>query len=669
MTVRTEKTVCPYDCPAACALLADTDGERLLAVRGDPDSHTGGLLCRKMQRYERSVYAAGRILTPMRRTGAKGEGKFAPVSWEEAVDEIVRRWKPILEQYGPEAVLPMYYSGTMGIVQRHCGDAFFNRMGACSLIKTLCCTSQNEGYAAVMGATGCLDPRELRSSDFFLLWGSNVKATRLHTMSVLHEARKAGKRVVLVEVYGADMAPYCDEVVLLRPGTDAALALAMMHVLVREGLADEEFLSRESAGWPELRAALGEYTPAWAGALTGIAPETIESLAREFGAAHAPAILLGSGLSRHGNGGMTVRIITILSALTGAWGRPGGGLCGCDPTPEHCVDRDRITRSDFRKNEPRKVNINLLASALADRERPVKSLFVYGGNPVGSVSNQRGVVAGLSREDLFTVVHERFLTDTARYADLLLPATFSVEHSDCYESYGYCSFGVGRRLVPPSGECRSNWNLFRMLAAAMGYDEPHFGRTEDEAVDDLLDHPCSGLAALGPEALAAIRSGGSVSLPFADHRRWGTASGKMEILNPALAEPLPRYMENYGGVYPLRLVAAPSARTLNSIFLERPDLAPPDGVMALVLNPEDAAARGIADADRVIAFNDLGEVAFVARLSPLMARGAAAAVGIHPSGRSGNGCLVNTLCHERLTDLGESTTLNDNTVEVRRAFD
>ncbi|MFW5488736.1 MAG: molybdopterin-containing oxidoreductase family protein [Desulfovibrio sp.] len=668
--MKTCKTICPYDCPTSCGLVVTTDGQSILKVRGDGDDPVSrGLICRKMQRYEKSIHSPDRILTPLKRVGDKGEGRFAPISWDEAVDTITSRWKQALAETGPESILPFYYSGVMSLIQRNGGDALFNRMGACSLVKTLCASAKGAGYSSVMGKTGCLDPRELKHSDLFIVWGSNMKATRLQSMRDLAKARQQGKRVVLIESYGREMASYCDQVVLVTPGTDGALALAMMHVLLREGLVDKEFLQREAVGFQDFAKTLDTYTPAWAEGITGVPAQTIIELAREFGAASAPAIILGSGNSRHGNGGMTVRLITILSAFTGAWARPGGGLCGCNPGGGPYVDMTRITRPDLRSNTARKVNINMLASALGGEagQAPIRCLHIYACNPVGAVANQEGILRGMSNPDLFTVVHERFMTDTARYADIILPATFSVEQSDCYSSYGYCSFGTSFKVIPAPGECKSNWDIFCLLAKAMGYQESHFDRSEEDLVKELLGNPRQGLQGLSQEEWDVLRTGGVVSIPFVDHTDWQTGAGKMLIVNDALDAPMPHYFANHGGTQPLHLVAAPSSETLNSIFLERGDLVDRRGAMALVMHPDDAAARGIVDGDAVLAFNEQGEVAFCASLTPLVARGTVAAVGVFQTARSANGKLVNTLHHERLSDMGQATTLNDNTVEVRKA--
>lgn len=368
---------------------------------------------------------------------------------------------------------------------------------------------------------------------------------------------------------------------------------------------------------------------------------------------------------------MNSRLITILSAFTGAWGRPGGGLCGCNPGAGPYVDTERVTRPDFRSRPGRVININQASAALESREpgNMIKSLYVYSCNPVGSISDQTAMLRGLSREDLFTVVHERFMTDTARYADIILPATFSVEQTDCYTAYGYCTFGTARKVLEPAGQCKSNWDTFALLAKAMGYEDSYFDRTAEEVLEELLAHPASGLADISVEDRKTLEEGGVISTPFADHGRFLTENGRFRIVNESLADPVPRYAKNHGGTQSLRLVALPAFYTLNSIFEHREELTEKRGAMCLIMHPEDAAERGIADGDQVIVFNELAEVGFRAQLSSLIARGAVAAPGVYSMETAGGELLVNALTHGRLTDLGAATTLNDNTVEVRKYGD
>ena len=670
MAITIRKMSCPYDCPSTCGLLAEIENGRIVKVKNDkthPVSKNG--ICRKMQHYEQDIYSMDRLMKPMRRVGKKGEGKFEPISWNEAVREITDHFKDIIEKWGSEAILPCVYSGVMSDIQRSCGDAFFNRMGALELVKTLCSSAKGAGYDAVVGKTGCLEPTELNDSDLYLIWSCNMAATRLQTLADLQKPANRHKKKILIDVYPNPTAAYCDQVITIKAGTDGALALAMMNVLKNEHLVDKSFVGKYTSGYPEFAETLDAYTPEWAESETGIPAEVIRQLAREFGEAKAPAIILGSGNSRHGNGGMTVRLITILSALTGAWQHSGGGLCGCTPIDTDYVNKSLITRPDFREKAARKININQIGQALAmEGKEAVRGFYVYGCNPANTVSDQQLILKGLEREDLFTVVHERFMTDTARYADILLPATFSVEQTDIYRAYGYCTLGTGRKLVDAPGECKSNWDTFCLLAKGMGYSEDYFDRSEDEMLDILLSHPTKAIAETSDEAKETLRQGGSVVLPFSDHLAFGTETGKMMIVNEKLAEPMPHYTADYSAKcqdWPLHLVAAPSVWSLNSTFLDREQLMTSRKGMTLWLNPEDAKVRKIEDGMSVIAFNELGEVQFTACIDQRVAVGNAVSEGVFASHQTQNGCGFNTLTHGRLSDIGAATTMNDNRIDIR----
>lgn len=670
MAITIRKMSCPYDCPSTCGLLAEIENGRIVKVKNDkthPVSKNG--ICRKMQHYEQDIYSMDRLMKPMRRVGKKGEGKFEPISWNEAEREITDHFKDIIEKWGSEAILPCVYSGVMSDIQRSCGDAFFNRMGALELVKTLCSSAKGAGYDAVVGKTGCLEPTELNDSDLYLIWSCNMAATRLQTLADLQKPANRHKKKILIDVYPNPTAAYCDQVITIKAGTDGALALAMMNVLKNEHLVDKSFVGKYTSGYPEFAETLDAYIPEWAESETGIPAEVIRQLAREFGEAKAPAIILGSGNSRHGNGGMTVRLITILSALTGAWQHPGGGLCGCTPIDTDYVNKSLITRPDFREKAARKININQIGQALAmEGKEAVRGFYVYGCNPANTVSDQQLILKGLEREDLFTVVHERFMTDTARYADILLPATFSVEQTDIYRAYGYCTLGTGRKLVDAPGECKSNWDTFCLLAKGMGYSEDYFDRSEDEMLDILLSHPTKAIAETSDEAKETLRQGGSVVLPFSDHLAFGTETGKMMIVNEKLAEPMPHYTADYSAKcqdWPLHLVAAPSVWSLNSTFLDREQLMTSRKGMTLWLNPEDAKVRKIEDGMSVIAFNELGEVQFTACIDQRVAVGNAVSEGVFASHQTQNGCGFNTLTHGRLSDIGAATTMNDNRIDIR----
>ena len=662
-----KKTICPYDCPTSCGLIVETDGKKIINVKGDKNHPaTQGVICRKMRNYEESIHSNDRILTPLRRTGKKGQGEFKEITWEEALTEITNKWKEIIDKDGPSAILPVYYSGVMSVIHRNCGDALFNKMGACSLIKTLCSSAKVAGYNSVMGNTGALDPRELKDSDYYIVWGSNMKATRIQALPDIINARKLGKKVVLIETYSKPMQGYCDQVILIKPGTDGALALSMMNVMVKENLQDEQFLLEKAEGYEEFKETLKQYTPEWAEGVTGIPKDIIINLAREYASAKSPAIILGSGNSRYTNGGMTVRLITILSIFTGAIKYPGGGICGTSPTSSSYIDTDIVARPDFRENNARMVNLNQVSSALVDEKNPIKSVFVYASNPVGSISNQNKMIRGLMRDDLFTVVHERFMTDTAKYADIVLPATFSVEQDDVYTSYGYCTLATANKVIEPPKECKSNWDMFRLLAKYMGYDDEYFKKTEREIFDELIEKSLEDVENLTQEQKYILKNGGAISTPFENHMDIKTKSGKIQIINDEMEERIPRYTENIGQNYPLNLVAVPSCETLNSIFLEKNKVVGKRGKIKVKINSKDASKRDIKNGDEVVCFNNLGEVGFIAEVTDTVAQNTVIAEGVYNRDFAINGKLVNALHDDRLSDIGEATTLNSNTVEIKR---
>lgn len=662
------RSVCPFDCPDACGLVAEVEGNRVVAVRGDPEHpYSRGSLCPKMTGYDRTVHSPDRLLHPLVRDGRKGEGRFRRASWDEAIRIVAERFREAAARDGAEAILPYSYAGSMGLVQRNAGMAFFHRLGASRLDRTICTPAQNAGWAAVMGETPGPSPEVARDSDLVVLWGINAVATNLHFVARVKEARRRGAEVVLLDTYENDTAAVADRTVLVRPGSDGALALGIVHVLAREGLADEAFLAEETVGWPELRArALADYPPARVSEATGLAPEVIEDLARRLGRARAPFIRVGGGPSRYGNGAMTIRCIVALAAVLGVWNRKGGG-CLASTGSSAAFDLSPFTREDLLARPTRVVNMNELGRALATlRDPPVRAMYVWCSNPAAVAPDQNAVLAGLAREDLFLAVHERFMTDTARFADVVLPATTSLEHADLYRSYGHYCVQRARPAIPPLGEAKANWDVFRLLAAAMGFDEPIFSKTTDEIVDLLLAEPSPWREGIDDVGLA---QGKAVELAVPARPRWATPSGRIELRNPAHREPLPRHLPTYAdaGGLPLRLVTAPALHTLNSTFQERPDLREKAGGMRLRLSPAEARARGLADGDRVVAWSEVGEATFTLSVTARVPPGVAVAEGVfwlaHVPGRRN----VNALTSQRLTDDAGGSTFYDNLVDVRPA--
>ncbi|HEX9053075.1 MAG TPA: molybdopterin oxidoreductase family protein [Anaeromyxobacter sp.] len=663
------RSVCPYDCPDACGLVAEVEDGRVARVRGDPDHpYSRGSLCPKMTGYERTVHSPDRLLHPLVRTGKKGEASFRRASWDEAIALVAARFREVAARDGAEAILPYSYAGSMGLVQRNAGMPFFHRLGASRLERTICTPAQGAGWSAVMGETPGPSPEVARDSDLVVLWGINAVATNLHFVQRVKEARRRGARVILVETYANDTAPIADRTLLVRPGSDGALALAIVHVLAREGLADETFLARETVGWPALRArALAECSPEVASAATGLpAPEIVE-LARALGAARAPFIRVGGGPSRHANGAMNVRSVVALAAVLGAWDRKGGG-CLASTHSAQAFDLAPLVREDLLPRPTRLVNMNQLGHALtALADPPVRAMYVWCSNPAAVAPDQNAVLRGLAREDLFLAVHERFMTDTARFADVVLPATTSLEHADLYRAYGHYTVQRAAPAIPPLGEARSNWEVFRLLAAAMGFEEPLFRMTADEVIDALLARPSPWR---GPELAARLAEGKGIELAVPPGPRWRTASGKIQLENPAEPEPVPRVLPSYqdqDGGGPLRLVTAPALHTLNSTFMDRPELRERNGGMTLKLSPADARARGLADGQRVLAWNGLGEVAFVLRVTDRVPPGVAVAEGVWWIAHAPGDRNVNALTSQRLTDRGQGSTFYDNRIDVRAA--
>jgi anaerobic selenocysteine-containing dehydrogenase len=661
-----QRSTCPYDCPDACGLLVETDGDTVLSVRGDPDhGYTHGALCPKVNGYERTVHAAGRLRTPLLRTGPKGSGAFRPVSWEEAVALIASRWQALVASHGRESILPVTYAGTMGLVQRNAQHPLFHRLGASLLDRTICTPAQDAGWAQVMGTTPGPDPEDAARSDLVLLWGSNALATNIHFLSQVRAARRAGGQAFLIDTYRQPTAPQVDRVFLVRPGSDGALALGVLHLLARQGLLDRPFLEANTVGWADLeREVLPAFTPAHVAGLTGLGVAELEQLAQAYGRARAPFIRLGGGLSRYGNGALTTRALLCLPAAVGAWAKPGGGLLGSTGTGA-AFDLRSLTREDLLPGPTRHVNLNRLGHALTELDGPrVMSIYVSHCNPAAVCPDQNAVLRGLAREDLFTVVHERFLTDTAAYADVVLPAPTMLETADLYRSYGQFFVQRVRPVIPPVGESKSNWETVRLLAKALGFSDEVFSRSADEHIDAILARPSAWLEGLDREGLDAGRP-----VRLAPPRgRWLTRSGRIELRNDALPEPLPVFRPPHSDLepdgLPLRLQTAPSLHRLNSSFTEREELSAKLGPQTLQLGPADAAARGLRDGQAVTAFNALGEVAFVLRVTDAVPPGVAVAEGVH-SLLAGNARNVNALTSQRLTDSGGGSTFYDNRVEVR----
>jgi len=662
----TKPSVCPYDCPDTCGLLVETVAGKAVKVMGDPDHpHTRGTLCSKMIHYEKTVHSPHRLVEPLLRTGPKGTGQFRPITWDEAICIIKGRWQKIIDEYGAESILPYSYAGTMGLVQRNSGEAFFHRLGASRLERTICSSAKGYGWSAVMGATLAPHPQEVAASDLIILWGTNVLATNIHLLHQIREAKQRGAVVWLIETYQSPTAQIADKVILVRPGSDGALALGLMNGLVKHNLVDEKFITDHVQGFDMLKErVLPKYSPEVVSQITGIEIATIEEMTHHYGKARAPFIVLGSGLSRYGNGAMTVRAITCLPAVVGAWAKTGGGLLASIATGS-AFDMDAITRADFMQEPTRIVNMNQLGQALQDKTSPpVKSLYVYHSNPAIVTPDQNAVLTGLLRADLFTVVHERFMTDTARYADIILPATTSLEHGDLYRAYGHYCIQRAFPVIPPVGNAKSNWDVFRLLADGMGFEEPFFQQSTDQMIDELLAGSQPWLAGIDK---AKIQQGLPVELPLPPDYKvtYKTPSGKIEIFNPRDAEPLPTYNQPHGDDAPFWFMSAPGLYSLNSSFNERDDLLAKREAMYLMMNPSDADEKKLQDKQEVIAFNQRGEVTFILQITSKVPTGVVVSEGLFELANAPGNRSVNALTSQRLTDRAAASTLYDAKVDIR----
>lgn len=652
----THRSACPYDCPEGCSLLVETDGSIVTSITGDPaNPYTNGWVCGKVRRLPQALTSPSRILTPLRRTGPKGSGQFVPISWEEAIDEIALRWKGLMSQYGPETILPYSYAGTMGVIHRNCGEGFFHALGASELKRTLCSSGKSAGWENVMGASCDLSPWDVVHSDLILLWSTNIPATRAHLAPILRQAKANGAKIILIDVYENPSADLADKCVLLQPGSDGALALSMLQVLDQEGLTDEAWLAAHTDGWETLKTTLGRWMPENTQSITGLTPETVRDLALAYGRAKAPCIVLGSGFSRSGNGGEATRAIAALPAAVGAWAKRGGGTYGVCSSPT-LIDKSPVKRPDLAKPDTQVVNINQLGPALAGQgiKTPIHSLYVYHANPAAVTSDQNAILQGLAREDLFTVVHERYMTDTAKYADLILPAPYMVETADLYTPYGYRQIQYVQPVVKAPGQVKSNWEVFTLLAAALGLEDPYGGRTPEELCRAMLE----ASPVLSPAEKQRVLAGEPVVLEVPFPLPIETSDGKVH-----LADPVPTWFPPHGGPEPFHLVCAPVVHTLNSSFNEIPDLQSLRGEMTVRLNRDDAARLGLAHGDRVVCSNELGEMTCTVALDRAVAPMTVVAEGVYPGENT-----VNSLTHPRLSDLGDATTLNDNTVAVRPAL-
>ena len=681
---------CPHDCPDCCALETEVDEHgRAVCLRGRADHPiTRGWLCAKVNRYLDRVYHPERILYPMRRVGSKGSGEFARITWEEAIAEITVRWRDIIRQQGAECILPYSYAGTLGLVNGAVTDSrFWNRLGACRLERAICGHAAEEAVLLTVGGRLAPSPEMLLRSKLVLIWGSNPASTAPHIMPFLRQAQRNGTRVVVIDPIHTLTARSADQHIQPYPGTDAALALSLMHVIVEEGLHRPEWIAAHTLGWERLLERIMKFPPERAAQLTGLSIETIVDLARSY-AMTTPALLrVTDGINRHTNGGQTVRTLACLPALTGQYGLPGGGLM-YSTSDWLKWDKAAVTHSNDPACPPesRTLNMNRLGSILTgEANPPIASLFVYNANPVASSPNAGKIVEGLMRADLFTVVHELFETDTARYADILLPATSQLEHVDLHKPYGHLSLQYNMPAIAPLGEAKSNWDVMRALAASMGFDDAWLKEDANEVIRSVLEATAQSNPLLAGITLERLQVEGSIPLtipaeqqvPFANGI-FHTPSGKVEFYSEQAAakgyDPVPCWEpEVESGVEEsaqhlaysrLPLLCPAAHHFVSSTFGNQERMIAREGAPTLRIHPQDAESRGIHHGQLVRVSNERGECYLVADVTGDVRPGVLATTTVWWPKFSPDKRNVNWTTSDGLADFNGGSTFYTNMVAV-----
>jgi anaerobic selenocysteine-containing dehydrogenase len=673
-SAHTVRGACPHDCPDTCALLTTVENGVATKVQGNPaHALTDGVLCTKVARYPERTYHPERLLTPLKRSGPKGSGQFVPVGWDEALDDIAQRLQAIAAR-DPQAIVPYSYAGTMGKVQGEAMAArFWHKLGASKLDRTICASAGAEALVQTYGNKVGMKVQHFAQSRLVLIWGSNSIGSNLHFWRIAQEAKRQGAKLVCIDPRKSETADKCHEHIALLPGTDAALALAMMHELIVNHWLDQDYIDQHTLGWPALRERALLWPPERAAKVCGIEAEQIRTLARDYGTTQPAAIRLNYGMQRVRGGGNAVRAIACLPALIGAWRHPAGGLLlsssGHSPIKGAALERPDLLGT----RRPRTINMStigddLLRPASADFGPQIEALVVYNSNPVAVAPESPKVVQGFLREDLFTVVLEHFLTDTADHADYVLPATTQLEHWDIHTSYGHTDVLLNRPAITPVGQARTNTDVFRALAQRMGFTDPCFADSDQDL--------CR--SALGDDAqFEVLLAQGFVSLnlpdaPFANGG-FPSPSGKCEFFSQRLADMgqdgLPDHLPNYevpgsDPRYPLAMISPPARNFLNSSFVNVKSLRDIEGEPLLEMHPQDAVARGIANGALVRVFNDRGSYQCKVRVSERARPGVVNGLGVWWRKLGQDGSNVNEVTSQRLTDMGRAPVFYDCLVQV-----
>ena len=684
------RAVCPHDCPDTCAMRVTVENGRAIKVSGDPDHPpTQGVLCTKVTRYAERVHHPKRLTQPMKRVGRKGEGRFEPISWDEASRIAAARLGEIAQR-APEAILPYSYAGTMGLVQ---GDSiaqrFFHKLGASRLDRAICAAAGAAGLRYTFGASLGMLTEHFSESEVILIWGANPIASNLHFWTRAQEAKRNGAKLIAIDPYRSLTAEKCHQHIAVKPGTDGALALGMMHVLITEDRLDHDYIAAHTHGFDALKARALTYTPARVAGICGIEEQVVVDLARLYASTRKAAIRMNYGLQRVRGGGNAVRAIACLPALTGAWRERAGGVLlsssGWAPVDANALQRPDLIPG-WPQHQPRIVNMNQIGDALthtgdAAFGPKIEAIVVYNSNPVAVAPESAKVAAGFAREDLFTIVLEQFQTDTADYADLLLPATTQLEHLDVHKSYGHTHVMANLPAIAPVGEARPNTEIFRSIARAMGLTEPALFESDEAVAAHAFDW---NDPAFGGAGWATLKREGwlKLNIPEAPFANGGfrTPTGKCEFHSEALAgaglDPLPDYLpphESADGApelaarYPLAMISPPARNFLNSTFVNVESLRATEGEPHVDLHPADAARREIADGDEVRVFNDRGSMRARARVTDRARSGLVVGLSIWWKKLAPDGRNANEVTSQALTDLGGSATFYDCLVEVERA--
>ena len=677
----TVRVACPHDCPDTCAMLVTVNDGVATKIQGDPHApFTEGTICTKVSHYLERTYSPDRLQHPMRRIGPKGKGLFERISWDEALDEIAARLKALAAE-DPQTILPCSYAGTMGMVQYSSMDRrFFHKLGASLLDRTLCSSAGKYGLKATLGGSVGMDPERFDEAKLIILWGANPIVSNLHLWGRVQAAKRRGAKVIAIDPYKSLSAEKCTQHVALLPGTDGALALGMMHVLIRERLIDRDYIDRYTLGYDALEKRVQEYPPERVARLCGLQAAEVEQLARDYGTLKPAAIRLNYGMQRHAGGGIAARTITCLPALTGAWRDPAGGIV-LTTADFYGFDHAALERPDLLGGrKPRTINQSALGDALTSANPPVKATIVYNNNPVAVCPDSDKVIAGFSREDLFTVVIDHFQTDTADYADIVLPATTQLEHMDVHKSYGHLYVLANNPAIAPVGESLANSEIFRRLAARMGFEEPCFRDSDEDICRTAVASTQPRMAGITWEGVKA-KGWQKLAVPerFAPFAAGGfpTPSGKVEFHSRWLEEqgidPLPFYNppaevadEKLAARYPLAFLSPPARHFLNSSFANMPRFREFEKEPHLDMHADDAAARGVRDGDRVRVFNDRGEYTLRVRLNGKSRRGVVVAPSVWWKKYSPDGRNANNVTSQRTSDLGGGATFYDCRVQVER---